>query len=207
MKEFFNRLAGFSVLFEYPESSSLTAICSLNEELKDTEVCKAGLDGFVSFAGSLELYAWQEYFVKTFEVEAVCNMDLGYLLFGEDYKRGDFLSMMQHEQVSAGNDTGHELADHLPNVLRLLPLMNDASLAEELACSIVKPAVKEILARPGISENEYHTAFTSLLRLLETGLVCSRFTEYKVNKVPACHVDEVYACGTDFLKDIDKVKF
>ena len=65
----------------------------------------------------------QEYYISTFDVQAICFLDIGYVLFGEDYKRGIFLVNIKKEQIKAGNDCGSELPDHLPNILTLLPKM------------------------------------------------------------------------------------
>jgi hypothetical protein len=45
---------------------------------------------------------------------------LGYVLFAEDYKRGDFLVKVKNEQRKVNNDCGEELADNLPNILTLM---------------------------------------------------------------------------------------
>jgi hypothetical protein len=72
-------------------------------------------------------------------------MDLGYVLFGEDYKRGALLAGLSAEHTRAGNACGLELGDHLPNVLRLLPRITDPEVREELVSVIVAPAVRQML--------------------------------------------------------------
>lgn len=86
-----------------------------------------------------------ELFVRTFDVQAITTLDLGYVLFGEDYKRGALLAGLSAEHKHAGNDCGSELGDHLPNVLRLLPKLADTEIRAELVQVVVGPAVREML--------------------------------------------------------------
>lgn len=87
----------------------------------------------------------EELFNKTFHIQAICYLDLGYVLFAEDYKRGEFLVKMKNEQRLVNNDCGEELADNLPNVLSLLPLMEDKDLVDELSVKIIIPSLEKML--------------------------------------------------------------
>ena len=70
---------------------------------------------------------------------------MGYVLFAEDYKRGDFLVQMKNEQRKANNDCGEELADNLPNVLSLMAILEDKEFLQEFAVRVVKPALQKML--------------------------------------------------------------
>lgn len=83
----------------------------------------------------------QELHTRTFEVQAVTTLGTGYVLFGDDYKRGALLSNLNREHNEAANDCRGELADHLPNVLRLIPKLKDPELREELVEQILVPAL------------------------------------------------------------------
>jgi nitrate reductase assembly molybdenum cofactor insertion protein NarJ len=52
---------------------------------------------------------YEELYTKTFDVQPICYLDLGYVIFGEDYKRGAFLLHMQEEQQKVNNDCGTDL--------------------------------------------------------------------------------------------------
>jgi nitrate reductase assembly molybdenum cofactor insertion protein NarJ len=110
----------------------------------------------------------QEYYISTFDVQALCFLDIGYVLFGEDYKRGVFLVNLKKEQIKAGNDCGRELPDHLPNVLSLLPKMMDTDLAEELIYSLLIPVVHEMINRFGNTDNLYKGLLEILVTIMET---------------------------------------
>ncbi len=83
----------------------------------------------------------QELYTRTFDVQAITTLDIGYVLFGDDYKRAELLSNLTREHKEAGNDCGIELADNLPNILRLLPHLSDLALVEELVNEILVPAL------------------------------------------------------------------
>src|SRR3989337_3988850 len=57
----------------------------------------------------------QELHTRTFDVQSLTTLDTGYVLFGDDYKRGALLSNLNREHNEAENDCRGELADHLPN--------------------------------------------------------------------------------------------
>ena len=83
----------------------------------------------------------QELHTRTFDVQSLTTLDIGYVLFGDDYKRGALLSNLSREHTQAENDCGRELADHLPNVLRLIPKLKDQNLLDELVSQILVPAL------------------------------------------------------------------
>ena len=68
------------------------------------------------------------------------------MIFAEDYKRGEFLVNMKVEQEKYNNDYGHELADNLPYVLRLLPLHKDENFINELVVMVIIPALEKMLS-------------------------------------------------------------
>ncbi len=83
----------------------------------------------------------QELHTRTFDVQSLTTLDIGYVLFGDDYKRGALLSNLNQEHNRAENDCRGELADHLPNVLRLIPKLKDHELLDELVAQILVPAL------------------------------------------------------------------
>jgi nitrate reductase molybdenum cofactor assembly chaperone len=149
-------------LFRYPSESliddALSSIAVLSENYpNDAAIVTAFIENF----SSLTLHQRQEYYIKTFDIQAVCFLDVGYVLFGEDYKRGDFLVQMKQEQREAQNDCGVELSDHLPNVLTLLP-KTKPEFAQELIATICIPALDEM-----IDKFNMQNAYLELLKMLQ----------------------------------------
>lgn len=149
-------------LFRYPSDTliddAVASIAVLTTNYpNETEIIK----GFIENFSSLTLHQRQEYYIKTFDIQAVCFLDIGYVLFGEDYKRGDFLVQMKQEQREAKNDCGVELSDHLPNVLTLLPKAKP-EFSQELIATICIPALDEM-----IDKFNMQNAYLELLKMLQ----------------------------------------
>ena len=83
----------------------------------------------------------QELHTRTFDVQSLTTLDIGYVLFGDDYKRGALLSGLNQEHNRAGNDCRGELADYLPNLLRLIPKLKDQELPGELVEQLLIPSL------------------------------------------------------------------
>ncbi|MCK9451670.1 MAG: hypothetical protein M0Q90_08265 [Bacteroidales bacterium] len=130
-------------LFLYPENELYKRkIRDVYEYLLKTlpEAAEA-LKGFMEFTTTSSIVEIQELFLRSFDVQAITTLDIGFILFGEDYKRGKLLVHLNEEHRKAGNNCETELADHLPNLLRLLPKMNDEAIRGELATFLLLPAV------------------------------------------------------------------
>lgn len=87
----------------------------------------------------------EEIFNITFHIQAICFLDLGYVLFGEDYKRGEFLVNMKREQEKIKHDCRGELYDNLPHVLFMMAKSNDDKLVTEMAIKVLRTAILKML--------------------------------------------------------------
>ena len=87
----------------------------------------------------------QEIFTRSFDVQPITTLGVGYVMFGDDYKRGELLVNLASEQRAVGVDCGSELPDHLPNVLRLIARWEDRGLVEEFVAEILYPAVERMI--------------------------------------------------------------
>ena len=141
----------------------------------------AKLDPFITHINERTLPFQQEYYISTFDVQAVCFLDIGYVLYGEDYKRGIFLVNIKKEQIKAENDCGSELPDHLPNILTLLPKISDAELAEELIYSLLIPALHEMILKFRDTHNLYKGLLEILVKIMETDFSVSAFEKFIFN--------------------------
>lgn len=132
-------------LFRYPKEGYSKKVndCYDFLDVNYPEAAKL-LDPFINYVNTHTNYEVEELFGKTFHIQAVCYLDLGYVLFAEDYKRGEFLVQMKKEQERIGNDCGEELVDNLPNVLTFLAKSDDIEFTEEFAVRILKPALKKM---------------------------------------------------------------
>ena len=101
-----------------------------------------------------ELDEMQELFTRSFDVQAMTTLSVGYVAFGDDYKRGELLVNLNHEHRQAGIDCGSELSDHLPNILRLMARWQDRETMVELVEEILRPALRQMLAEFGAERME-----------------------------------------------------
>lgn len=135
-------------LFIYPENEAYKKKIKAVYEylLKTLPEAAEALKGFMEFTAASSIVEIQELFLRSFDVQAITTLDIGFILFGEDYKRGKLLVHLNEEHRKAGNNCETELADHLPNLLRLLPKMNDETMQAELATFLLLPAVVKMIS-------------------------------------------------------------
>lgn len=137
----------FSDILSYPGTNTVPDSEVLYNELSKIDPVSSDLMfPFVRKMQSMELSEIEELYTITFDIQAVCSLDLGYVLFGEDYKRGEFLvnvSAMQKEFNPNLKST--ELADHLPNVLMLHSKMPNNELKIDFTQRIIMPGIEKML--------------------------------------------------------------
>lgn len=116
----------------YPEAAAELRLFA--EQLRETGVLSAKpLDDL------------QEVFTRSFEVQSIATLDVGYVAFGDDYKRGELLVNLNRELRDLGVELGVELSDHLSNVLRLLARWEDEEAAAELVSIVLYPSLVKML--------------------------------------------------------------
>ena len=137
--------AKFSLLFDYPEEGYYAAITEVKATLANGyEDALEELEKFEKLIPK-DIYQLQEIYTKSFEVQAVTSLEIGYLLYGDDYTRGDVMVGLNQEHAAVNNDCGEELSDHLANVLRLISKMENQETVKELVKLMVAPAVENMM--------------------------------------------------------------
>ena len=140
------RYARLSGLLDYPDDGFAERIRLIQRYLEEHEPeCGDLLKGFTEIVTTLSPDQVQELHTRSFDVQAITTLDLGYLLFGDDYKRAELLVSLSREHTLAGNDCGNELADHLPNVIRLLSRLSDESFKRELVNKLICPGLLKMI--------------------------------------------------------------
>ena len=133
-------------LFDYPTQDYPDRVRAIEKGLReDYPLVADKIIKFLELLPAENLRTMQELFTRSFDVQAITTLDIGYVLFGDDYKRGELLSNLNREHVAAKNFCGSELADHLPNVLRLLDRLNDKELIEELVQLLIAPSLRKMI--------------------------------------------------------------
>lgn len=132
---------------------------------------------FVQWVGTTPAHHVEEVFSRTFHVQAICYLDIGFVIFGEDYKRGEFMVNMKQEQAMAGNACGEELPDNLVNMLTLLPLLRDEAFRAELAGRVMMPALRKMMAEFGAEKTKLRN---NMLRRKHKALIMQEETNINV---------------------------
>lgn len=127
---------------DYPEK----AVKCLGILQKDYPAVAEEIQPFVDYICSHTRDEYEELYTKTFDVQPICYLDLGYVIFGEDYKRGAFLLHMQEEQLKAKNDCGTDLSDNISNMLTLFTKTDNQELLDELAVKILIPGIEKMIS-------------------------------------------------------------
>lgn len=181
MKDF-NHYNDLAEVFTYPTQDRNAYIEAWREIIKNSVPEMANkLEAFIDHIQQKTLAAQQEYYIATFDVQALCFLDIGYVLYGEDYNRGIFMLNMKREQKKHDNDCGWELPDHLPNILTLLPKIEDETFAEELICSILVPALEKMIEAFNSEDNVYKGMLQVLLGIMENDYPESEFERFSFN--------------------------
>jgi nitrate reductase delta subunit len=110
---------------------------------------------FASETQRLSLSELQEVYTRTFDLSPVCALDIGYHLFGENYKRGVFLANLRETEAPFDLGQEHQLPDYLPVLLRLLTKLDDEELRSALIVDCMIPALEKMLKTLGEGENPY----------------------------------------------------
>lgn len=202
-EETYRQYALMAELFRYPGEGLRESVAEVHAMLGQRYPQAAEtLQRFVAWVHATDDHTVEEIFSRTFHVQAICYLDLGFVLFGEDYKRGEFLVNMKREQAEANNPCGEELPDNLPNVLTLLPLLRDEAFRDELAGRVLMPALRRMLAEfhphkqelrarmlrrkhkalildGQVNINVYHDALLALFQMLEADFTEVGFRDYR----------------------------
>jgi len=86
----------------------------------------------------------EEMYTRTFDINPVCTLEVGWHVYGEDYARGAFLVKMREMLREHHLTESSELPDHLTHVLVLLGRL-DGEDADHLAGHYLLPALQKML--------------------------------------------------------------
>jgi len=103
------------------------------------------LQPFTDVISSVSKYELEDLYLRSFEVQSITTLDIGYVVFGDDYKRGELLVNLNKEHQTYGIDCGNELADNLSNILKLINVIEDYELRDDLVNKIIAPALIKMI--------------------------------------------------------------
>lgn len=126
---------------------------ALPQAANESLLCDFAL--FVSETEHLSISDLQELYTRTFDLSPVCALEIGYHLFGENYKRGVFLANLRETEAPLELGQNNQLPDYLPVLLRLLTKLNEEELRHALIVDCMIPALEKMLKTLSEGENPY----------------------------------------------------
>ncbi|MBZ5659627.1 MAG: hypothetical protein LAO08_04405 [Acidobacteriia bacterium] len=111
----------FAKLFEYPgEDYRANAEECLTALQGEHSTSSESFEEFCAPIRNLSTDDLRELFTRTFDLNPICTLEIGWQLYGEDYQRGEFLVKMREQLREFDLRESGELPDHLSHALVLL---------------------------------------------------------------------------------------
>ncbi|MCC7431565.1 hypothetical protein IT568_12025 [bacterium] len=166
----------FSYLFAYPEVQISKNTEELLDELilaKEPKVVEM-FKHFHDFVKGSKFSAVEELFTITFDLNPACCLEIGWHLFGEDYRRGEFLVLMRQSLAEEKLNESTELPDHLSHCLQLLAKL-ELEDARAFSKSFILPSLEKIQTGLQSKESNPYTELVDALIILLKSV-------YEINK-------------------------
>jgi nitrate reductase delta subunit len=153
----FDRLAE---LLAYPGPDLACNAEEVRDLLAATDPAAARcIESFLAHVETLSRAEREELYTRTFDLNPVCALEIGWHLYGEAYERGAFLVRMRELLRRAGLAEGIELPDHLTSALPAFGRM-EAPEAAAFATEFLLPALDKMLA--GLEDNPYEPVLRAI---------------------------------------------
>lgn len=153
-------------LLRYPDESTVQTAELLFVVLKgELDEAAGSAARFGAYVEQHDLAEVEEAFTRTFDVNPLSALEVGWHLFGEEYARGMFLVRMREEMRKYAIPESVELPDHLSHVLAIVSAMPEEEAARFVrAC--VQPAIEKM--KEALADKE--TPYRSVIECLSTVL-------------------------------------
>jgi len=141
-------------LFVFPQRDDYVDNVKSVQKYLDVALPEVGelLKPFTQVVGSVSKYELEDLYLRTFEVQSITTLDIGYVVFGDDYKRGELLVNLNKEHLQYNIDCEGELADNLANILKLIYVIEDKELLLDLINKLIGPALVKMIQ--GFGDNQ-----------------------------------------------------
>ena len=134
----------FARLLSYPEDDYQMRAAELVRAFENDQNQRKQLLPFYDFIRTASPGKIEEIFTRTFDMNKTTCLEIGWHLYGEDYKRGEFLVRMRQSLAEYKIPESIELPDHISHCLLLLAALDEED-APVYAERFLKPTLKIIL--------------------------------------------------------------
>lgn len=159
-------------LLRYPDETFHERLATCRSRVKQADPKAAEeVEQFAEGVEGLSIEQLQELATRTFDLNPVCSLEVGWQLFGEEYSRGTFLVAMRNLLRENGVKESVELPDHLTHILPLLDRLESHDRVQ-FNDKYLKPALTKMLA----AFEGKQTAYVHVLRACDAMLLHSKTT-------------------------------
>jgi len=156
-------------LFEYPHQGDYGALLSKAIEALDPDYPSAveSLRSLHEHISTMSLEQVQEFYTRTFDINPVCTLEIGWHIYGEDYARGALLVKLREQLRLMNVPESCELPDHLTHVLLLIGRLAGDD-ADELAARYLLPGLDKMHEGMAEGEHPYRVLIEAISKVVRT---------------------------------------
>jgi nitrate reductase delta subunit len=156
-------------MFEYPRRGDYGALLTRCIDALRHD-CPAAIDSLAPLrdhVATMSLEQVQELYTRTFDINPVCTLEIGWHIYGEDYARGALLVKLREQLRRMNIPESCELPDHLTHVLLLIGRMTGED-ADELAARYLLPGLDKMLEGLVDGEHAYRALIETVSKVVRT---------------------------------------
>ncbi len=127
----------------------------------------AAMESFCEAIANLDDTELEELYTRSFDLNPMCTLEVGWHIYGEQYRRGRFLVQARELLSLAGIDEQGELPDHLMSLLPAVARLEPEDAAT-FAGTYLVPAVNKMLSGLEGKANPYEEVLSAVQQVLGT---------------------------------------
>lgn len=158
-------LAALADALRYPAPDRLGGLQHGAAELAETADVGGSFAAFLDEVSRLTLGEWEELHTRTLDLSPPVALYVGHAIWGESYKRGEFMASLKRAEDAESVDPDGELPDHLLPVLLYLDVAAEP-LPELL--EVIGPALQRM--RRDLDKAEPGNPYVGLLDAIRTAV-------------------------------------
>jgi nitrate reductase assembly molybdenum cofactor insertion protein NarJ len=156
-------------LLDYPEEGGYAELLARSIDLLEDGYAEAAalLRPLHDHVHKMNRGEVQELYTRTFDINAVCTLEIGWHIYGEDYARGALLVKLREQLRLMNVPESCELPDHLTHVLLLIGRMAGEE-ADELAARYLLPGLDKMLEGMAEGQPPYRALIEAVSKVVRT---------------------------------------